>query len=142
MKTVYPLLALFSAAIVTAGPLPRHAKLTARINIDVPSRLVMRTEHLGEAAPAPDAAKAAADAMESMHVAEAEARDKAHQEAAAKMEAEHVAKAEAEAKAAQEAAAKMEAEHIAKAEADAKAAQESAAAMEVRLNPQHLGVTI
>ena len=115
MKTIYPLLTLLSAAAVAAGPLPRNAKLAARINIDVPSRVVARTEHMGEAAPAPavDPAKAAADAMESMHVAEAEAKDKAHQEAAAKMEAEHQAKAEAEEKAHQESAAAMEAMHVA-----------------------------
>jgi uncharacterized membrane protein YheB (UPF0754 family) len=103
MKAVYPLLTLFSAVMVTAGPLPSHARLAARINNEAPSHLLTRTEPL-----APDAAKAAADAMESMHVAEAEAKEKAHQEAAAKMEAEHVAKAEAEAKAAQESAAAME----------------------------------
>jgi hypothetical protein len=51
MKTVYPLIALFSAALIAAGPVP--------INGDIRSaRLSARTEHLVEPAPvvAPDAA--------------------------------------------------------------------------------------
>jgi hypothetical protein len=91
MKTIYPFLTLLSIATVAAGPLPRHARLAARVNIDQPSRVLARTEHLGEAAPAaaPDAAKEAADAMESMHVAKAEAEEKAHQEKAEAEEKAH-----------------------------------------------------
>lgn len=54
MKTVYPLLALFSAALVAAGPVPVNGGDIRN------ARLSVRTEHLVEPAPehvvAPDAA--------------------------------------------------------------------------------------
>jgi hypothetical protein len=51
MKTVYPLLALLSAVLVAAGPVPIHGDIRS-------ARLSVRTEHLVEPAPvaAPDAA--------------------------------------------------------------------------------------
>lgn len=91
MKTVYPLVALLSAALVAAGPIPRANNLDSRTNDLVHTANQARTDHVGEPAPAPapapapvpaaeDEHKKAADAMEAEHVAKAEAEAKAHQE--------------------------------------------------------------
>jgi hypothetical protein len=85
MKTVYPLVALLSAALVAAGPIPRANNLDSRTNDLVHTVNQVRTDHVGEPAPAPapapvDEHKKAADAMEAEHVAKAEAEAKAHQE--------------------------------------------------------------
>jgi hypothetical protein len=88
MKTIYPLVALLSAALVAAGPIPKSDNLDTRSNDLGHTANQPRTEHVAEpapaAAPAPapaeDAAKIAADAMEAEHVAKAQAADKAHQE--------------------------------------------------------------
>lgn len=63
MKTIYPLLGLLSATFIAAGPLPRNARLEARINIDLPSRLLTRTQPPVEPAHgnAPEAADAEAE---------------------------------------------------------------------------------
>lgn len=53
MKVIYPLLSLLSAAVVAAGPLPQHATLPARSNVDVPSQLLARTDDVFEPGPAP-----------------------------------------------------------------------------------------
>jgi hypothetical protein len=92
MKTIYPLVALLSAASVAAGPLPRF-RLDTRSNDIVRTSIYARTDHLVEPAPAlvPAPAPAPAPAPPAMDKATAD-----------KMEAEHVAKAEAEAKAHQE----------------------------------------
>jgi hypothetical protein len=86
MKTIYPLVALLSAASVAAGPLPRF-RLDSRSNDIVRTSIHARTDHVVEPAPAPAPAaappamdKAAADKMEAEHVAKAEAEAKAHQE--------------------------------------------------------------
>jgi hypothetical protein len=57
MKTVYPLVALLSAAVVAAGPLPRVSTLNNRDNTIANGRIIARTDHVGEpaAAPAPPA---------------------------------------------------------------------------------------
>jgi hypothetical protein len=84
MKTIYPLVALLSAALVAAGPIPKSDNLDTRSNDVVHTANQPRTEPAPAAAPAPapaeDAAKIAADAMEAEHVAKAQAADKAHQE--------------------------------------------------------------
>jgi hypothetical protein len=123
MKTIYPLVALLSAAIVAAGPIPKADISETRSNdlIHAPQRA--RTEaapapappvgHVAAPAPAPPAghvAAAPAPAPPAEHVAappapDAEAqrlKDEEAKKAADAMEAEHVAKAEAEAKAHQE----------------------------------------
>ena len=57
MKTVYPIVALFSAALVAAGPLPANGNISN-------GKLAVRTAHLVEPAPthapAPDVDAAAA----------------------------------------------------------------------------------
>jgi hypothetical protein len=93
MKTVYPLVALLSAALVAAGPIPRANNLDSRTNDLVHTANQARTDHVGEPAPAPAAAPAPAPVP---------AAEDEHKKVADAMEAEHVAKAEAEAKAHQE----------------------------------------
>lgn len=51
MKTIYPLLGLISATFIAAGPVPRNARLEARIDIDLPSKLLTRTQASVEPAP-------------------------------------------------------------------------------------------
>ena len=90
MKTIYPLVALLSAAFVTAGPIPKADNIDTRTDDLVRTANQPRTEpvaapapaaeHVPAPAPAVDAAKIAADAMEAEHVAKAQAADKAHQE--------------------------------------------------------------
>jgi hypothetical protein len=96
MKTIYPLVALLSAAIVAAGPIPRADNLETRSNELIHASNRARTEaapapaHVAEPMPADaeaekqrladEEAKKAADAMEAEHVAKAEAEAKAHQE--------------------------------------------------------------
>jgi flagellar biosynthesis/type III secretory pathway protein FliH len=94
MKTIYPLVALLSAALVAAGPSPRTDNLDARSNDLIHARTEPAPAPAAEPMPAPSAAdaeaekqrladeeaKKAADAMEAMHVAKAEAEAKAHQE--------------------------------------------------------------
>jgi hypothetical protein len=86
MKTIYPLVALLSAALVAAGPIPRADNIDTRIDDLVHTANQPRTEPVAEPAPAQapapagDEAKKAADAMEAEHVAKAEAEAKAHQE--------------------------------------------------------------
>lgn len=56
MKTVYPLVALLSVAIVAAGPLPRNEVLETRDNIMSKAGLMARTEQpAAPAAPMPAA---------------------------------------------------------------------------------------
>jgi len=89
MKTIYPLVALLSAASVAAGPLPRF-RLDTRSNDVARNSLQARTDHLVEPAPAPAPSpaaapamdKAAADAMEAMHVAAEEKKNAEHKAAA------------------------------------------------------------
>jgi hypothetical protein len=88
MKTIYPLVALLSAALVSAGPIPRSDNIDIRSDDLVHTANQPRTEPVAapppaampEPAPSADAAKIAADAMEAEHVAKAQAADKAHQE--------------------------------------------------------------
>lgn len=77
MKTVYPLITLFSAAFVAAGPVPIKGSLSLRDGA-TPARLIARTSHLAEPAPAehpPEAAPA-----ENVD-AEAEAQKQAEEQA-------------------------------------------------------------
>jgi hypothetical protein len=85
MKTIYPIVALLSAAIVAAGPVPRVPNIYTRSNNLAHASNQPRTE---PAVPGPALAAAQADAE--------------HKKAADLMEAMHVAKAEAEAKASQD----------------------------------------
>jgi hypothetical protein len=85
MKTIYPFVALLSAAIVAAGPVPRVHNIDTRRNDLVHTSNQPRTEAVIPApAPAPAQAdaehKKAADLMEAMHVAKAEAEAKASQD--------------------------------------------------------------
>jgi hypothetical protein len=102
MKTIYPLVALLSAALVVAGPIPKVDNLDTRSDDLIHISNQARTEAapaLPAASPteampavpmadpaaekqrlADEEAKKAADAMEAMHVAKAEADAKAHQE--------------------------------------------------------------
>lgn len=71
MKTIYPLVALLSAASVAAGPLPQFRRLDTRTSVQA------RTEHLGEAAPVPAPAPApmpeAAQAADAQRLADEKA---------------------------------------------------------------------
>lgn len=74
MKTIYPFVALLSAASVAAGPLPRFHRLDTRSNDLVNAPFQARTEHLGEAAPAPAPAPTHPDAeAEKLRLAEEKA---------------------------------------------------------------------
>lgn len=64
MKTIYPLVALFSAALVAAGPIPRDVNLDTRSDDLVHTANQARTEPVAEPAPAPAPAPAAAPAMD------------------------------------------------------------------------------
>jgi flagellar biosynthesis/type III secretory pathway protein FliH len=96
MKTIYPLVALLSAAIVAAGPVPRVHNLDTRTNDLARNTNQARTEPIAEPAPAPSPEPVPAPLPASAQA------DAEHKKAADLMEAEHVAKAEAEAKASQE----------------------------------------
>jgi membrane protein involved in colicin uptake len=146
MKTIYPLVALLSAALVAAGPIPKVDNIDTRSDdlIHIPNQARTEAATAPVAAPPAEAMPAApmADpAAEKQRLADEEAK-----KAADAMEAMHVAKAEAEAKAHQDgkvlppfmgtvcwhdlAAKKAEQDHVSKLEAEAKAHQEAAKAME------------
>jgi flagellar biosynthesis/type III secretory pathway protein FliH len=96
MKSIYPLVVLLSAVIVTAGPVPRFQNLSTRTNDLVHPPNQARTEPIAAPAPVPSPEPVSAPPPA---LAQADAE---HKKAADLMEAEHVAKAEAEAKASQE----------------------------------------
>jgi hypothetical protein len=53
MKTIYPLVALFSAALVAAGPIPRDVNVDTRSDNLVHTANQARTEPVAEPVPAP-----------------------------------------------------------------------------------------